>query len=205
FDSDIMFGPDSYQLLPEGRRVLNTIVPGIRAINDYIATVEVEGHTAPLPPGQSGGTNDWQLSGMRAATVVTYLDGWHKMVDEDKFTIAGFGPHRPHYSLESEETRARNRRVELVITRNNYSPENTNRMIDLLTYDYRLGGIPMGPDEGRQPQAGDFDRGRQIRNRIMEKYGVDDGVFNNDSDSGSGFGPVIPGTPVLPEDPTESE
>jgi outer membrane protein OmpA-like peptidoglycan-associated protein len=195
FDSDIMFAPDSSELLPTGRAAINAIAPGIQILNDYIASVEVAGHTAALPGGARVGVNDWSLSSNRAVTVTNYLDFGISMVDSEKFQTAGFAQYHPYMSNEREETRARNRRVELVVARNDFMVDRTQEVIDMLHFDYELGVISGGD---RHPQPRDLERTRQIRRQLEERYNID-----LDGDSGrpsnvTEWGPVIPGIPILP-------
>jgi chemotaxis protein MotB len=209
FDSDVMFDADSAVLRPEGRRALNTVAPGIRAVNDYIQNVSVEGHTAPLPGGTRG-ANAQQLSANRAVAVLDHLDFGitPRMVDADKLRSRGLGPWEPHYPVDTEESRAKNRRVELVVTRNDYQPDDTAVMLDSLTYDYELGPIPVGPMGGRSPVPADFNRVQQIRNRIMARYDITEEEID-DSLAQSGWGSddymmMIPGIPTLPAQADDS-
>ncbi|MCL1788736.1 MAG: flagellar motor protein MotB [Oscillospiraceae bacterium] len=202
FNDDIMFAPDSYELLPSGRAALNVIYPGIKLMNDYIATVEVAGHTAAVPQGQRSGVNDWFLSGQRAITVTNYLDMWAKMVDSDKFQLSGYGQYHPYLSNESEDTRAKNRRVELVITRNDFEVERTAEVIDILAYDHELGVTPGG---NLHPTPPDHNRAGQVRRGLLEKYDVTEEEFEsggrNPNTDISEWGPTIRGIPTLPDRP----
>ena len=203
FDSDIMFAPDSYELLASGRRALNLISPGIRAVNDFISSVEVAGHTAAVPAGMRSGIHDWFLSSQRAVTVTNYLDFWVRMVDSEKFQTAGYGQYRPIKPNDIEDNRSQNRRVELVITRNEHLVERTAEVIDMLNHDYRLGASPGG---GRQGQTAE-EQVNQIRNNLYSRYGVteEDAAESAKPPSTPGrWGPMIPGIPVLPEKPAEN-
>ncbi|MCL1904088.1 MAG: flagellar motor protein MotB [Oscillospiraceae bacterium] len=201
FDADIMFPPDSAELMQSGRDALNIIAPIIRQMNKYISTVEVAGHTAAVPAGQRSGVNDWSLSSQRAVVVTNFLDMWAKMVDSDKFQTGGYGQYRPYKSNEQEETRRHNRRVELVISRNDFEVERTAEMLDILNYDYGLGSSQGG---SRHPTAGDHDRAAQIKRGLLEKYNISEDDFDNankPSDVFDEWGPVIKGIPTLPDRP----
>jgi len=207
FDSDIMFGGNSYALLPEGRDALRRLAPGIRAFNELVASLHVEGHTAPLPPGVTGGVNDWILSSMRSATVVDYLDFGLRMVDSEKFMTAGKAQWAPYYDVLTANER--NRRVELVLTRNEYRPDDTSVMIDTFNYDYNMGMTPGDQIGGRTPNPNSHDRVDQIAIRILDKYGLSSMDDLNDSSSGNRpvneWGPAIPGLPTLPAAPVAPE
>jgi chemotaxis protein MotB len=133
--SDIMFAPDSFELRPEGRRALDLISPAIRATQEYIALVQIQGHTADVGRPNTG-INDWDLSSRRAASVTIYLDEEKGMVASEKFRAEGFGNNDPLYSNDDIEGRAWNRRVEIVINRNDVSPDIDRLMNDIMAHDY---------------------------------------------------------------------
>lgn len=207
FDSDVMFGPDSYALLPAGKNALIKIYPGIKAVQKYVKSVEVSGHTADLKTSNSL-INDWDLSSMRAATVTNFLDYGAGMVSHDKFKTIGYAETQPYYPNDTDENRAKNRRVELVIIRNDYAVKDTMIVNDILKYDYNLSPTPGGPDDSRITQPGSFDKSTQIRNAIYDKYNVDQKNRKTDDGSGGGdgdddtdeFGPTIPGELVITDD-----
>jgi len=179
FNDDIMFNPESADLLQSGTHALRLIAPGLNAINQFIENVEVAGHTAPPPPNVNAANwsriNPWVLSTMRATTVTVFLDSQLRMVDSHKFIPTGHGPHNPHYDTSHEESNRRNRRIELILTRSDYNPDDTPSMLDLLMYDYLFPIIPGGPLNSRQPDPEAIDRHQQIWDRIMQLYRVRDG------------------------------
>jgi chemotaxis protein MotB len=191
FDSDIMFGPNSPDLLPEGREALRIISAGISQANRFIGTVDVEGHTAPQPTRD---LNDTGLSAARAVNVQNYLDWDRRMVDSHKFSSTGLGPWHPHYPTNTEETNRRNRRVELVITRNDYDERGTPIMVDILEHDFGLAPIPGGQ---RAPTAAEISRQQQIQERIREQYGAVLEAQKEDVPPRNEFGPRIPGLPQI--------
>jgi chemotaxis protein MotB len=201
FDSDVMFAPDSADLLPAGRNALNRIAPGIAAVNAFIANASIEGHTAPNSEGGLRHFRDQALSTERANSVYYHLafGRTNPMVDIDKYKTVGHGPFAPHYMpLTNESQNARNRRVELVITRNDYNPEGTAVMVDMLKYDYHLPTLPGGPQDGRDPDPGVFNRHQEIMQRIRDRYGLDEPSGNGSGNGQSEFGPAIPGLPPIP-------
>lgn len=201
FDDDIMFAPDSAELLPSGRRALNLISTPVSRMNDYIESVVVEGHTAGVPQGMARGIIDWNLSSMRASNVTDYLDYFRNMVDSEKFQTAGFGQYKPIESNEQEETRRKNRRVELVITRNEFEVDRTAEVIDIISYDYGLGVVPGGEIK---PRPGEHDQTERIRQMLYDRYGIIDEDDNKAvAGNNSEWGPVIPGIPSLPSRPAE--
>jgi chemotaxis protein MotB len=208
FDSDVMFAPGSPELLNPGRIALNTIAPGIAAVNDFIQNVYIEGHTAPAPDGGPFLFTDQGLSQDRALAVHTHLTLGRReiMVDANKYKTVGHGPWQPHYQpITEEETNRKNRRVELVITRNDFNPEDTPLVLDMLTYDYKIPAIPGSPLDGRAPEPGNFPRHAEILKNIKQRHGISDDTANGSSNSGSNeFGPQIPGLPQVPSSPSEN-
>jgi len=193
FDSDVMFEADSHILLPEGVRMLRLISSGITAVEDYVRTVEVGGHTSALASGRRTGIDDWFLSSMRAVAVTNQLDYGFGMVAPDKFLPMGYAQWEPYHSNETEDGRAKNRRVELVVIRNDYNLGDTSLIVDMLAYDYQLAPLPQGPDGTRHQPPGQFDRDQQIRAAIWERYRGDEPMPL--LPSGGEFGSAIPSSP----------
>jgi hypothetical protein len=189
FNDDIMFVPESYLIRREGAEALARIAPGIRAVNRFIESAEITGHTAPAPPGVAFETwnrvNPWQLSSNRATAVTMFLDRGNdeqrlpglRMVDSDKFQSIGHGPYQPHYDPTDLEANRGNRRVEIILTRNEYAPDDTASMLDMLQYDYMFPILTDGPLGGRQVSPDFGDRNKQILNRIQERYGMGNEIF----------------------------
>ena len=74
----------------------------------------IERHTDNIPvPADSEFPSNWELSAMRAANVLHYLSDFG--VDEAKFSIAGYADTRPKFTNNTEEGRAYNRRVDIII------------------------------------------------------------------------------------------
>ena len=74
----------------------------------------IEGHTDNTPvAADSKFISNWELSAGRAMNVLHYLDDFG--VDENKFSVAGYADTRPKFSNDSPETRAYNRRVDIII------------------------------------------------------------------------------------------
>lgn len=75
-----------------------------------VTSLRVEGHT----DDQGRARSNMTLSRDRAASVVNYLVGHG--VAQSRLSSAGFGSTRPAMPGRSEEARARNRRVDFIIT-----------------------------------------------------------------------------------------
>ena len=119
FDDTVFFDGDSYILRKEGQEILDNIIVGLNTAGPYIDELRILGHTAqrvanaPNPvPG------DRYLASNRATTVTIYLQQRidSTQLDPGRLVSVGYGQWRPISSNETGETRAKNRRVELVVT-----------------------------------------------------------------------------------------
>ena len=77
--------------------------------------VVVEGHTDSQPIRTAQYPSNWQLSGARAAAVVQNLAG--DGVLQRRLSLAGYASERPAATNSTPQGRARNRRVDIVLTR----------------------------------------------------------------------------------------
>lgn len=114
FRDNVFFSPDSAVLLDEGKNVLNAISPGITAVDKYILGIKINGYTAEA---QFSTKDEWELSSGRSNAVLKYLMGLN-VCPTSKFSSSGFGKYRPVDTNETEEGRRQNRRVEIIIARN---------------------------------------------------------------------------------------
>jgi chemotaxis protein MotB len=73
----------------------------------------IEGHTDDLPSENTQWPSNWELSAARAINVLRYLAEYG--VDEKQFSVAGYADTRPRFPNTSEEARAYNRRVDIII------------------------------------------------------------------------------------------
>jgi chemotaxis protein MotB len=110
---DIFFDSGSAQLKPAAVGLLTkvgTIVAGERK-----HPVRVEGHTDSQPIRTAQYPSNWQLSGARAAAVVQNFaaDG----VLAQRMSLSGYAAERPAATNSTAQGRARNRRVDVVLTR----------------------------------------------------------------------------------------
>lgn len=112
---------DSPILYPKGKAIVKdrakTILHGVA---DLIKTIEnsiiIEGHTCNLPIHTAEYTSNWELSVDRAINVINYFIDEEK-ISPERFSAAGYGEHRPLYPNDTEENRAKNRRIEILILR----------------------------------------------------------------------------------------
>ncbi len=75
--------------------------------------IVIEGHTDNVPVSGPKYKSNWELSTARASSVLSVLI--HQGLDPNRFIIAGYGEYRPLASNATEDGRALNRRVEIVL------------------------------------------------------------------------------------------
>lgn len=73
----------------------------------------IEGHTDSGATDPAQWPSNWELSTARATNVLHYLTDFGS--DEQRFSVAGYADTRPMYSNDTEEGRAYNRRVDIII------------------------------------------------------------------------------------------
>jgi outer membrane protein OmpA-like peptidoglycan-associated protein len=106
--NEIMFAFDSDQLRPNAINILAECAELIK--RDHAKHVRVVGHTDSV-----GGLDyNLELSKRRALSVKTWLVKQGGIADEDLLAI-GLGPKKPMASNATEEGRAKNRRVEIMM------------------------------------------------------------------------------------------
>ena len=91
--------------------VMSKLRSALSTINGRIA---VEGHTDDIPIFTAEFPSNWHLSSSRALSVAHELlrDG---SISDDRFMVIGYADTKPFGENSSEDSRAKNRRVEIVI------------------------------------------------------------------------------------------
>ena len=103
-DRIIEFRSGSAELTAGGRAILDEMAAALAGIGGQ--QVQVIGHTDSIGPREA----NVALSLQRAIAVKDYLE--RAGVDADHLGVQGFGPDRPVAGNDTEEGRARNRRIE---------------------------------------------------------------------------------------------
>jgi chemotaxis protein MotB len=75
--------------------------------------IRVEGHTDDRPIATALFASNWDLSTARATRVVEFLI--EEGIDPSRLAAAGYAEYRPRLVNDSAESRARNRRVDIVV------------------------------------------------------------------------------------------
>jgi chemotaxis protein MotB len=110
--NQVLFPSGSAQLNDDGKETLAAVAAAIRELADR--RVRVEGHTDDVPVGKKNPVGDnWNLSAQRALTVTRFLQAGG--VDPSLLSAAARSQYAPVAPNESDETRARNRRIEIYL------------------------------------------------------------------------------------------
>lgn len=114
-ENKLLFQTGSWTVGTEGRKAVVEVAK-VLAQNPDI-TVLIEGHTDDQKfAGSVGGVeNNWDLSTKRATAVVNILTE-NKGVIKQNLTAAGRGEYAPVTSNETAEGKAKNRRIEIILT-----------------------------------------------------------------------------------------
>ena len=122
FADAVFFDGNSFTLKPEGKAVLDQIIPALTAACPYVDELEVLGHTAQQYANTPNPIeNDRRLSSNRADSVVIYLQERipSDVLDPGRLVSTGHGQWRNVSPTDTEAHRAKNRRVEMVVTGKN--------------------------------------------------------------------------------------
>ena len=115
-EAKLLFPSGSTAVNAEGKKALIDLAEVIKDEEDI--TILVEGHTDTDPFNGSGAIKDnWDLSVMRATSVVKIMTTEGKM-DQAMLTAAGRGEYMPVAPNNTAEGKAKNRRIEIILTPN---------------------------------------------------------------------------------------
>ena len=108
---NVLFDLGKADLKPESIKVLDIISTLIPSISNEIM---VQGHTDNIPISSGTYKSNWELSTARAITVLRYFIET-KGFDPTRFSATGYGEYKPLVDNSTEENRAINRRVDILI------------------------------------------------------------------------------------------
>jgi chemotaxis protein MotB len=106
-----LFDQGQADLRPQFTYVLDSVSRPLRAIPNL---VRIEGHTDDLPICTPKFPSNWELSATRATNVLRYFVDQNEL-PAARLSVAGYADTRPLVPNTSDENRALNRRVEIVV------------------------------------------------------------------------------------------
>lgn len=109
-NDSILFAPAQAKLQPASISAMQAIA---RVLADTDFPITIEGHTDNLPISTAAFPSNWELSAVRATTVLRLFND--SGVGAERLTAIGYGDTRPVETNTSAEGRARNRRVSILI------------------------------------------------------------------------------------------
>lgn len=113
-ENKLLFGSGSWSVGSEGRRAVQQL-GSVLAENPEIAIL-IEGHTDNVPyKGNGQLSGNWDLSTKRATAIVTILKE-NNAINPENLTAAGRGEFAPIATNETAEGKAKNRRIEVILT-----------------------------------------------------------------------------------------
>ena len=110
---NMLYKSGSYEINARAAETLSKIAKIIKDYKDY--DVLIEGNTDNGPISKTNIRNNWDLSALRASSVVQALQNDYG-VDPKRLTAGGRGEYNPIANNDTEQGKQRNRRTQIIIT-----------------------------------------------------------------------------------------
>ncbi|RJF98680.1 flagellar motor protein MotD [Noviherbaspirillum saxi] len=112
-NASVLFAPGDAKLSDGSVQALKAVAA---VLKDDDHAIQVEGHTDSVPIRNAAFPSNWELSAVRASSVIRlFVDGG---VAENRLTAVGHGSTQPVGANETAEGRLRNRRVSVMVLSN---------------------------------------------------------------------------------------
>lgn len=112
-NASVLFSPGDATLSKGSVEALTAVAEVLKS-DDH--AIQVEGHTDSVPIRNARFPSNWELSSVRASSVIRlFIDNG---IEEKRLTAVGHGPTRPVGPNDTPEGRLRNRRVSVMILSN---------------------------------------------------------------------------------------
>ena len=112
-NDNMLYKSGSYEISDRAGETLSKIAKIITDYKDY--SVLIEGNTDNVPISRENIRNNWDLSCLRASSVVQALQTKYG-VDPKRLTAGGRGEYNPLTSNATDAGKSRNRRTQIIIT-----------------------------------------------------------------------------------------
>lgn len=122
----LFFDSGRAEIKTEPQKKLIEIGKIVNQLDNYI---RVEGHTDNVPISNGQFSSNWQLSSARAANVTQFLIT-NSGIQPQKLSAVGYGEYRPILDNSTEEGRAKNRRVDIIIVNSKFNKIENNKIGD---------------------------------------------------------------------------
>lgn len=110
---NMLYKSGSYEISDQAGATLSKIAKIIKDYSDY--DVLIEGNTDAVPISMPNIRNNWDLSALRASSVVQALQNTYS-VDPKRLTAGGRGQYNPVAPNDTEAGKSKNRRTQIIIT-----------------------------------------------------------------------------------------
>ncbi len=108
----VLFAFGSVTVTEDGKSTLKQVASVLK--NHPERPIRVEGHTDNLPIQTEQFPSNWELSAQRAINVLKYLV-YGQGVGKERIAAVAYGQFQPLVPNDSQQNRAKNRRVEIVL------------------------------------------------------------------------------------------
>ena len=124
FRDSVLFQPGSAVLSQAGRQALSET---LQVVRDSTHAITVEGYSDNVPSTSSRYPSNWELSSARASAVARYFG--QQGIREERMSAIGYGENHPVATNATPEGRAANRRVVVVLSRQQDTARNRNATV----------------------------------------------------------------------------
>ena len=163
FENQAFFNGDSSTLTPEATRILDVFCDALAPQAERISQIEIMGHTSQADPNSPNNPRtDRMLSSLRSAEVAAYIQ-LKDIIDPSKLVGISYGQFRPVDTFETQEGRAKNRRVEFLIVDAGADIKSLNDYYDEYHQNIEAGSVtvtdgnPTGHVDGFTPVDGSME------------------------------------------------
>jgi len=107
---NLLFASGQAELMYEGMMLIGQLTD---FLNAFEGEISIEGHTDNVPINTPQFPSNWELSSDRAISVLRYLE--YDGISANRMRAVGYADTRPLQPNDTPQTRAANRRVELIL------------------------------------------------------------------------------------------
>ncbi len=112
--TEVLFDPGKTIIKPDSKKTLEKVAQVINDRRSKDNLIYIEGHTDNVPIKYSGYKSNWELSTTRATEVLHFFVDCK--VNPARISATGYGKYRPVAPNNIAQGRAKNRRVEVIIS-----------------------------------------------------------------------------------------
>lgn len=107
---NLLFASGQAELMYEGRELISQLTD---ILHQFPGEISIEGHTDNVPINTTRFPSNWELSSARAISVLLFLE--QEGIADTRMRAIGYADTRPLQANNSDQNRAANRRVELIL------------------------------------------------------------------------------------------